>query len=255
GAALDRLPVRRDPAIPETGKGEEPAIRPAEPERLLEPLAARLPFIEPIGQDQTAPFRERLAEGGPLEQRLAARVDHPVPDGRILCPGGDEPPTELHGAGLALLLPHCPDRLGRRDVEAGMNRKASGPAPFNGDEIAVDPERKATAHAAFYASSWRGDSPARPSVSRTRWASESALNGLCRNSKPGPRRPRWKTASSVYPDMNSTRMPGDTARIRSASSRPLMPGITTSVSRRSMLSGCSVAQASASSGLSAACTV
>ena len=54
--------------------------------------------------------------------------------------------------------------------------------------------------------------------------------------------------------MNSTAMPGCSSQIRSATSRPCMPGITTSVTSTSSGSGEPVTAAIASAPLAAAVT-
>ena len=61
-------------------------------------------------------------------------------------------------------------------------------------------------------------------------ASPAGVNGFCTNVIPDSTMFRSSTASSVYPDMKITRVFGRVARSRSASTLPLIPGITASVS-------------------------
>jgi hypothetical protein len=74
------------------------------------------------------------------------------------------------------------------------------------------------------------------------------VNGFC-NSSTGLLPNVWRgKGCSVYPDMNKSRMSGRTATMRSASSGPLMRGITTSLKSKSMGPECCSQINSASPG-------
>src|SRR5436309_10912967 len=70
-----------------------------------------------------------------------------------------------------------------------------------------------------------------PITSRMALASLSVVNGFCRKGLAGSSEP----SSPGYPDMTMTLKSGSRDTSVSASFRPFMPGMTTSVSRTSML--------------------
>ena len=70
------------------------------------------------------------------------------------------------------------------------------------------------------------------------------MNGLARNSMPGSRTPSRTMPFSVWPDMYRIRMPGRAAASFEATSRPLIPGMTTSVSSSFTSASCGTVRAS-----------
>src|SRR5690606_7289007 len=69
--------------------------------------------------DQAAPAAEGFSERGLGGDRLRPRVDHPVPDGGVFGPEGDEPPAEPAGAQPTAGADDGEDVLGGGDVVAG----------------------------------------------------------------------------------------------------------------------------------------
>ena len=82
--------------------------------------ATALPLVGPVGRDQAAPMAEGHSEGRFLGCGFGAGVDELVADGRVLCPGRNQPPTQ-HGEAAAV---RCGAQDGhvvaRGDVVAGL---------------------------------------------------------------------------------------------------------------------------------------
>ena len=81
-----------------------------------------MPLVETISQDQAAPSAQGGAEGRFIGDTLGAGVDHPVADRGIFSPGGDQSPSQPDRFTPLVVRPcaYGQDRLGRRDVIAGM---------------------------------------------------------------------------------------------------------------------------------------
>ena len=84
------------------------------------------------------------------------------------------------------------------------------------------------------------------------WESWIGTSGLLIRVVPGLSTPLWVIILSVYPDMKTSFMVGKMISRLSASALPFMPGITTSVNRRSMWRPADLALAMASSRREAA---
>lgn len=64
------------------------------------------------------PVSDCGSEGCFLVNRFAAGVDHPAADGRVLGPGGNEPPAQEGGPDAGIRSPDGQDLLDGRDVVA-----------------------------------------------------------------------------------------------------------------------------------------
>src|ERR1019366_7288897 len=91
-AALDRLPVRPPPAIPQASERKESAVADVKAEGLL-PSGSTRPFIETVRRDKASAFLERLSERWLACRGFRSGVDHPSADGWVRCPRRDQAPT------------------------------------------------------------------------------------------------------------------------------------------------------------------
>src|SRR5258706_11797196 len=78
--------------------------------------AEGFPFIETIGEDQTAFVTIAAAKGRLLCNRFAACIDQAATDGRVFCPHGNQPPYEKTSLEF-IVIGNGKDGLGWRDVE------------------------------------------------------------------------------------------------------------------------------------------
>ncbi len=91
-------PIRRLPMLPQPGKGKRfPGLEPDQVRHLGFTAGLGLPFIKTVRKDKAAVVFICGTERWFLGQRLRACVDEPAADGRILGPGGDQPPDEEIG--------------------------------------------------------------------------------------------------------------------------------------------------------------
>lgn len=116
-ATLQGLSIRVLPVIPDSCKAHDGAVLHPDVGRMLHP-ALFLPFEESVCGNDAAPVADCGPEGRFLVDRLAAGVDHKTSEGRILCPGRNEPPTHEGGPMAGFRSPDCQDLLGGRDVVA-----------------------------------------------------------------------------------------------------------------------------------------
>ena len=103
-AGLDHLargPVL--PALPQARKADGLAIPAPDQVGLLGSPALPLPLVEARCRHDAAAGAERGAEGRLVGHAFRAGVDHPVADGRVLGPGGDQAPADGDQLALAAL--------------------------------------------------------------------------------------------------------------------------------------------------------
>jgi hypothetical protein len=120
-----------------------------EADRLLPPVAADLPLVEAVGDDQASPAADESAVGALLEQRLGPGVDHLVGDPSVLRPVGDESPAQERRLARAVLASAYREHaLARRDVVALRDRFRNGDLEPFGERLAPHGAREATTHGA-----------------------------------------------------------------------------------------------------------
>src|SRR5262245_66310964 len=116
---FQRLAFGRSPSLPQPSECEQPAVAPANIDRLARRLASLLPFKETVRRNQTAPLGEGLFEGRFFGDRLGLGVDQVVSDLRVFGPIVNQPPfatSHLAQVLARLRAPNHRNDLRRRDV-------------------------------------------------------------------------------------------------------------------------------------------
>ncbi len=116
------------PAFPQPGEGEQVVVLAVDVEWLSGLRVEFLPFVEPTGGNQAAPVPEGGAEGGLLRNRFCPRVDQPVADLAVGCPGRDQSPAGDHALARTVGLPDDGMRL------RGGNVVTRSPGPLRQPE-------------------------------------------------------------------------------------------------------------------------
>lgn len=158
GYRADRAAVGGMPFAPEAREGEGLARLEEDEVRDFD-LRPRLglPLVEAVRGDETALVFERAAEGGLFGERLAARVDEAVAQGRVLRPGWDQSPDEKIGR-VPAVVGDGEDGLRRRDVIARRELRGEGIAFERRAQVGgINGEGEASAH---------GVSPKKPLLGR-----------------------------------------------------------------------------------------
>src|SRR5690606_37231775 len=193
---------------PDPGPLPRPVSRPGEP--VAGPVAPG-----PVAGPALAP--RRRAVGRPVGDRGASGTDHL----------GHARPGTRSSSAHAL----AGDAAGCKSVPPGGGTLAAGRGAGGGDRRNASvcrppgrlnpnqPIRPAT----------HCPAPCPPTSRPIAATSSAGENGFCRNGSSGSSRPRYRISSLVYPLMNSTGTSGQRFRSCCVSSRPPIPGITTSV--------------------------
>src|SRR5205085_12491054 len=108
----------------------------------------RLPFIKAARRNEAAPTPECLAKGGPLEQRLAARIRKLVADRGILRPVRNQSPAMLarHAPPFAVNA-HHQDLATRAHVVARLELRRFGEPELQRHDLGMRMDLVTATHA------------------------------------------------------------------------------------------------------------
>src|SRR5262249_218597 len=120
---VDLLSSGIDPLVPQSSQAKEVAICTCKQLFDLATGASRLPFIEARGRNQAAAEAQGLAKPRFLRHGPSASVDELGTQGRIFCPGWEQPPTEQV---YPPIHEHYRRQLGRAHIGVGWQQLKLG---------------------------------------------------------------------------------------------------------------------------------